>query len=203
MRENILRCGDTRVTVLTDRLFRIECGSFTDEATQAVWYRDFPAVEYTWRCENGRILLKTAALTLNLDPQRLENSEVEFADGSRAKLDNAENLLGTCSTLDTNGEHLREHPDVTRYDRAHIPLEPGVCAKTARRSTTIHTACCCFRTADCFRAVGRTAMSLPMGTTILPPCVHSIACVDAHRCSCAGHLATGGAAIGRIRSRNI
>ena len=129
VRENILRCGDTRVTVLTDRLFRIECGSFTDEATQAVWYRDFPAVEYTWRCENGRILLKTAALTLNLDPQRLENSEVEFADGSRAKLDNAENLLGTCSTLDTNGEHLREHPDVTRYDRAHIPLEPGVCAK--------------------------------------------------------------------------
>lgn len=129
VRENILRCGDTRVTILTDRLFRIECGSFTDEATQAVWYRDFPAVEYTWRCENGRILLKTAALTLNLDPQRLENSEVEFADGSRAKLDNAENLLGTCSTLDTNGEHLREHPDVTRYDRAHIPLEPGVCAK--------------------------------------------------------------------------
>ena len=121
VRENILRCGDTRVTVLTDRLFRIERGSFTDEATQAVWYRDFPAVEYTWHCESGR--------TLTIDPQRLENSEVEFADGSRAKLDNAENLLGTCSTLDTNGEHLREHPDVTRYDRAHIPLEQGVCAR--------------------------------------------------------------------------
>ena len=29
VRENILRCGDTRVTVLTDRLFRIERGSFT------------------------------------------------------------------------------------------------------------------------------------------------------------------------------
>ena len=129
VRENILRCGDTRVTVLTDRLFRIERGSFTDEATQAVWYRDFPAVEYTWHCESGRILIETAALTLTLDPQRLENSEVEFADGSRAKLDNAENLLGTCSTLDTNGEHLREHPDVTRYDRAHIPLEQGVCAR--------------------------------------------------------------------------
>ena len=129
VRESILRCGDTRVTVLTDRLFRIERGSFTDEATQAVWYRDFPAVEYTWHCESGHILIKTAALTLTLDPQRLENSEVEFADGSRAKLDNAENLLGTCSTLDTNGEHLREHPDVTRYDRAHIPLEQGVCAR--------------------------------------------------------------------------
>lgn len=127
--ENILRCGDTRVTVLTERLFRIERGSFTDEATQAVWYRDFPAAEYAWKCENGRIVVKTAALTLNIDPERPENSEVEFADGCRAKLDNAENLLGTCSTLDTNGEHLREHPEVNRYDRAHIPLDMGVCAK--------------------------------------------------------------------------
>ena len=127
--ENILRCGDTRVTVLTERLFRIERGSFTDEATQAVWYRDFPAVEYAWSCENGRIAVKTAALTLRIDPERLENSEAEFADGSRARLDNAENLLGTCSTLDTNGEHLREHPEVNRYDRAHIPLDMGVCAR--------------------------------------------------------------------------
>ena len=127
--EMILCCGDTRVTVLTERLFRIERGSFTDEATQAVWYRDFPRVEYTWHCENGRIVLKTAALTLTVDPECPENSEVEFADGSRARLDNAENLRGTCSTLDTNGEHLREHPEVNRYDRAHIPLEPGVCAR--------------------------------------------------------------------------
>ncbi len=45
------------------------------------------------------------------------------------RLDNSENLLGTCSTLDTNGSHLRENPAVNQYDRAHIPLDMGVCSR--------------------------------------------------------------------------
>ena len=46
---NIVRGDNYRITVLTDRLFRLEQdadGEFEDRATQVVFYRDFPAVEY-------------------------------------------------------------------------------------------------------------------------------------------------------------
>lgn len=127
--ENIIAYGGYRVTVLTDRLFRVERGSFTDEATQSIWYRDFPKVDYSWREEKGILIVKTAALVLSVDLHNFAESTVQFADGTIAKLDNSENLLGTCSTLDTNGSHLRENPAVNKYDREHIPLDMGVCAR--------------------------------------------------------------------------
>ena len=128
--ENMILCGNYRVTVLTERLFRIECCSFTDEATQAIWYRDFPKVDYSWQNENGKLIVTTAALTLTVDLCHFEKSAVVFTDGTGAKLDNSGNLFGTCSTLDTNGSHLRENPSVNRYDRDHIPLDFGVCSKS-------------------------------------------------------------------------
>lgn len=129
LRENIILDGAYRITVLTNRLFRVERGSFTDEATQAVWYRDFPAVEYSFRADGDTLRIRTEALTLILRKASFSDSEVIFSDGTRAKLDNAENLLGTCSTLDTNGSHLRENPSVHQYDRRHIPLDMGVCSR--------------------------------------------------------------------------
>lgn len=127
--ENMITYGGYRVTVLTDRLFRVEQGSFTDEATQSIWYRDFPQVDYSWREEKGILIVKTAALVLSVDLHNFAESTAQFADGTIAKLDNSENLLGTCSTLDTNGSHLRENPAVNKYDRDHIPLDMGVCAR--------------------------------------------------------------------------
>lgn len=129
-KENMITDGMYRVTVLSDRLFRVECGSFTDEATQSVWYRDFPRVDFTWTSTDNKLKVKTGALTLTIDKKSFSDSEVVFADGSRAKLDNRENLLGTCSTLDTNGYHLRENPAVNQYDREHIPLDAGVCSRS-------------------------------------------------------------------------
>ena len=35
--------GNLRVTYLTSRLLRVECGVFTDIASYAVWNRKFPA----------------------------------------------------------------------------------------------------------------------------------------------------------------
>ncbi len=127
--ENIIVHGAYRVTVLTDRLFRVECGNFTDEATQSIWYRDFPKVAYTWFAEENRLTVKTDALTLSIDTNCFPNSTVIFSGGICAKLDNRENLMGTCSTLDTNGSHLRDNPAVNQYDRYHIPLDVGVCAR--------------------------------------------------------------------------
>lgn len=127
--ESIITDGDYRITVMTDRLFRIERGGCTDEATQTIWYRDFPPVRYSWEADGTAIRINTDALTLVIDKADFPNSTVTFASGARAKLDNSENLLGTCSTLDTNGSHLWENPSVNRYDREHIPLDMGVCAR--------------------------------------------------------------------------
>ena len=130
LRENMILDGAYRITVLTSRLFRVERGGFTDEATQAVWYRDFPAVDYTYHADENTLRVQTDALTLILRKANFSDSEVIFSDGTRAKLDNAENLSGTCSTLDTNGSHLRENPAVNQYDRQHIPLDMGVCSRS-------------------------------------------------------------------------
>ena len=43
--ENMVRWGNYRITVLQDRLFRLERSEnkkFRDEATQSVWFRDMP-----------------------------------------------------------------------------------------------------------------------------------------------------------------
>lgn len=127
--ENVIQGRTCRVTLLTNRLFRIEQGAVTDEATQAVWYRDLPPVDFQWDWSEGILRIETGALTISIDETNLADSMVIFADGGCARLDNAQNLLGTCSTLDTNGSHLRENPAVSQYDRAHIPLDMGVCAR--------------------------------------------------------------------------
>lgn len=128
-KENIVVDGNFRITVLADRLFRMEQGAFTDNATQAVWYRDFPAVSFTYESREEEIIITTDAVTLVVCRNDPAKSEVRFKNGYCAKVNNTQNLLGTYRTLDTNGEHLRIDPSVNQYDRDHIPLDMGVCAK--------------------------------------------------------------------------
>lgn len=127
--ENVVVDGAWRVTVLTDRLFRVETDEWSDEATQAIWYRDFPKVDFTWEAEGEILRIKTKRLTLELNKRCFAESVIRFTDGKMTTLDGRDNLLGTRSTLDTNGSFLREDPSVNVYDRAHIPLEDGVCAR--------------------------------------------------------------------------
>ena len=125
---NLVVRGCFRVTVLSDRLFRLEedvHGHFCDEATQAVWYRDLPRVNYTVEDTKDGFSVSTAAATL-LVGRDIAHSAV-ILDGKRIKLDNRGNLLGTYRTLDrcngnlfcaTNGE---QHP---------IELSSGVVSRT-------------------------------------------------------------------------
>ena len=49
-KENVVIFKDFRITVLFDRLFRIEknsSGDFCDTATQSIWYRNMNATEYS------------------------------------------------------------------------------------------------------------------------------------------------------------
>lgn len=112
---NLLQ-GDTwRISVLTDRLFRLEYqleGKFTDASTIHVINREFLPVDFTAAETDHQIRIETAYLALTYDGEAFTSRNLEI----RLKETGAgwnfgdvygndeENLLGTARTLDnTNG----------------------------------------------------------------------------------------------------
>ncbi len=125
--ENIVSWGDFRVTVLFDRLFRVEKDDmriFCDEATEAVWFRDTPAVPFAAEEKEGKLFVKTERATLALG-KTVEESYV-ILDGKEIALDNAENMQGTYSTLDKCDGNICKENDGTS---APIKLDMGVVSK--------------------------------------------------------------------------
>ena len=126
-KENILFFKNYRITVLTDSLFRIEkseTGSFTDEATQTVWFRDMRPVEFSATLCKHRIRIVTGNATVVVD----EKWERSFCvvNGKIVKPDNAGNLSGTYRTLDCcDGDEFSENEQKYR-----IRLETGVCSRS-------------------------------------------------------------------------
>ena len=99
--ENIVHFGNYRVSVLFDRLFRIEknkIGEFNDAATQSVWYRNMPIVCFDVKESSSYVEIKTERVTLHL-AKRFDKSYVVI-NGKKASLNNEGNLLGTTRTLD-------------------------------------------------------------------------------------------------------
>lgn len=112
-----------RITVLTDRLIRLEYQAenrFTDLPTQAVMSRDFPETQYrSWR-EGAELLVETGELLLRYDETPFSPTGLSIALKSFGTVWNYsivygntdQNLLGTARTLDqTNG---------------HVELEMGI-----------------------------------------------------------------------------
>ena len=103
---NFVYWADYRVTVLGDRLFRLERSperKFRDSATQAIWYRNMPAQQFTLRGDQGRAVIETPVCRLILYKERSQ-CFVEIGD-LRRSLNNHGNLLGTYRTLDNcNGD---------------------------------------------------------------------------------------------------
>ncbi len=91
-----------RITVLTERLVRLERGrskNFCDGATQTVWYRDFPVVPFTVKDIGGSIVITTARSEFVF----LKKSKVFCkitVDGENLAVIDKANLGGTCRTLD-------------------------------------------------------------------------------------------------------
>ncbi len=122
--ENEVICQNARFTVLTGRLIRLEfssSGDFEDRASQSVFFRSFPKVDFEYSLENGILRLETADLRL------CYKAGAEFsADTLSVSLKNepaaawhygesVENLGGTYKTLDgVNGA---------------VDLEDGVCSR--------------------------------------------------------------------------
>lgn len=122
--ENIVTCGNVRVTVLTDCLLRIEycdTGRFEDRASQTVFYRDFAPCTYQTVQDGVWLTAETAALRLCC------RTDVPFSADTLAVAlknepasywhygDEPETLKGTTKTLDGVNDG--------------IPLEDGLCSR--------------------------------------------------------------------------
>lgn len=119
--ENIIISGDIRITVITQRLIRIEQGAFLDDPTQCVICRDLGETVFSATEENGMITINTCALLVRLktgEPLSTGSLCIESQSHPGFKWHFGQkplfNLGGTTSTLDSvNGS---------------CDIEDGVCA---------------------------------------------------------------------------
>ncbi len=127
--KNIVLWGDFRITVLADRLFRLEEDRehvFCDEATEAVWFRDMAPVDFTTEEKNGKLHIVTEKATLVVGKTK-EDCYV-LLNGKEIALDNKENLGGTYTTLDNcDGNLTKKDREGTLYEP--IRLDMGVISK--------------------------------------------------------------------------
>ena len=124
-KENVVIFKDYRITVLFDRLFRIEkntAGDFCDNATQSIWYRNMSVTGHSVKKTDEFIEIATDKVTLHIE-NNFESSYV-LMNGNKISISNDGNLLGTTRTLDEyNG-------DVHRRSFRRLKLGTGVCSKT-------------------------------------------------------------------------
>ena len=100
--QNVILAGNTRISVLLERVIRIEHGTqegFTDAATQSVWYRDHGAVEFQTEKHGAVLTVQTAkaSFAVNTVSGKLLYAVV---DGKRVRPCRRHNLKGTARTLD-------------------------------------------------------------------------------------------------------
>ena len=100
--ENIAVFGNVRISVLTEKLFRVEVsksGEFSDLPTQKVLHRNFANPKYDIKDNGNNITIKTDFMTLNLDKNgNFKNALLQ--DGRNVTDAKSGNLKGTCRTLD-------------------------------------------------------------------------------------------------------
>ncbi len=123
--DNFIYFKNYRITVLTERLFRIEENNerrFLDGATLAVWFRDFGKQSFTYTIADDSITVTTSNASLTVCDS-FEDSYV-ILDKEKLPLTNEGNLLGTARTLDCY--------DGTVYirDGSTLKLDEGVCSRT-------------------------------------------------------------------------
>jgi alpha-glucosidase (family GH31 glycosyl hydrolase) len=122
---NIVFFKDLRITVLSDRLFRVEKnkkGEFNDYATQSVWYRNMPKQNYSLKQTKTYVEITTERVTLHV-ASRLESCYV-LIDGKKVPVSNEGNLRGTTRTLDCYDG------DIYIKDNSKLELGMGVCSRT-------------------------------------------------------------------------
>ncbi len=124
-KENLVFFKNYRITLLFDRLFRIEKNEnqkFCDDATQSIWYRNMPAVSHTVSYADEYVEIKTDSVLLHVEAE-LERSFV-LIGGERVSISNEGNLLGTTRTLD------QYSGDINIKNNNRLNLGTGVCSRS-------------------------------------------------------------------------
>ncbi len=130
--KNIVCWKDYRVTVLQDRLFRLEKSEnrqFRDEATQVIWFRNMEPQCFTFTDHGDTALIDTGVCKLQLAAKRTD-CRIEL-NGKLQKINNSGNLKGTARTLDIcDGDTY--YPNLYSGDTTSemVKLENGVCSKS-------------------------------------------------------------------------
>ena len=126
--ENCIFYGDYRITVLSDRLIRVETDAeriFEDGATQSIWFRNFEKQSFEYSIVNNIISIKTNAVKFVINTVDYENSYVVL-NGKSVAINNDKNLLATARTLDGyDGDEGRWKP----AEPGKIKLCNGVCSR--------------------------------------------------------------------------
>ena len=111
----IFERNDLRISLLTNRLLRVEKGAFTDLPTQTVLDRDFSAVQYTLREQGKMLFVQTEENCFQVNLTSGKVIKVDFVEGYYTKNIGKHQLPGTARTLDqANGA---------------VPLKRGVTAR--------------------------------------------------------------------------
>ena len=144
VKENILTGEGYRISVLTPSLVRVEANKnnvFTDEATQYIWYRDFPAVPFEQvdvsadrgilpvSVEGGKqtIVLETETCRFVFSKTHKKMMGVFLKKENKyVPCNNKENLGGTCRTLDGRNGRVRLKPGVLSKNGVAVLTDDGL-----------------------------------------------------------------------------
>ena len=77
--DNMIVSDGVRVSVISDRIIRVERGGFTDKRTQTVMCRNFASVEFTSAKEDNKLVIRTKSRVFYVDLKSLK-VEVEFIE---------------------------------------------------------------------------------------------------------------------------
>lgn len=98
--DSIVVFDDVRISVLSDRIIRVEKGDFTDKRTQLVACRDFANPQFNVQKTSDKVLVTTALYMFCID---LDNANVyvkTLEEKDWRVISNRTNLGGTARTLD-------------------------------------------------------------------------------------------------------
>lgn len=111
--------GDTRITYLTSKLIRVEIGEFTDDASQAIWFREFEAGEFSVKEQKVSIIVETEDRIFNIKKSK-PYSVTDKSTGHIQYFDKQENLKGTRRTLDECSGEVKLDDGIITKEGAYV-----------------------------------------------------------------------------------
>jgi len=92
--------NDVRVSVISDRIIRLEKGAFTDKPTQMVICRNFQKPEFRYEKRDNKLLVMTKCAIFDINLKSLAVSVNLYSAGSLSAPSDRQNMGGTARTLD-------------------------------------------------------------------------------------------------------